>query len=229
MTKNIVFRRFVAYLLDFVIVAGIASCLSYIPFINPSKDVYEATYNEVMDLYKSYEKHEISDENYKEQYVSSYYDLNRLNFSYMVINLTTLLAYFGIFQWIMDGQTLGKRIMRLRVVSKDDSKDVSCFSFLIRSIILNNIVITVLQLCVLFLYPVNQYYMIYSNINMVGYVLNYVILFLLLVRVDHRGLHDLIASTKVVSLDDVQEEVVEEASFVEVKPESKSSRKKNRV
>lgn len=233
MKQNIVFRRFVAYLIDFFIVAGIASCISYISFLNPQKDAYEEKYNEVLSLYERLEQDEISQEEFTNEYISLYYDLNHLDMNYVVINLIVLIAYFGVFQWQGKGQTLGKRLMKIRVVSKDEKKPVGWVSYLIRTVVLNNIIITLLQIAILYFYDINSYYPIYSNINLVGYVLIYIILFLFLIRKDHRGLHDLIAGTNVVFTEEIGEEKKEEipeATFEEVteKPLEKPNHSKEK-
>lgn len=233
MKQNIVFRRLIAYFIDFFIVAGIASCISYIPFLNPQKDAYEKKYNEIISLYEKLEQNVISQDEYTNEYISLYYDLNHLDLNYMIINLIVLIAYFGVYQYQGNGQTLGKKLMKIRVVSKDEKKSVGLLSYLIRCVVLNNIVITLLQVAILCFYSVDHYYFIYSNINLAGYVLIYVILFLFLVRKDHRGLHDLIAGTNVVFVEEerfVKQEEIPEANYEEVKKrkETKSSNSKRK-
>ena len=96
---------------------------------------------------------------------------------------------------------------------------------MIRTLVLNNIIITLLEIFVLFLFSANDYYPLYSNINLVGYILLYIIAFFFLVRSDHRGLHDLIASTKVVMVSPSDEEEIQEAKYEEVLKKPKKSTK----
>ena len=43
-----------------------------------------------------------------------------------------------------------------------------------------------------------NYFDVYQNVNLVGNVITYIIIFMIIVRNDGRGLHDYIANTKVV-------------------------------
>lgn len=232
MKNNIILKRFIAYLIDFVIVAGIASCFSYLSILNPNRNLYERKYNEVLTLFEQYEQGGVTQEDYEQQYIPMYYDLNRLNVNYAIINLVVLIGYFGIFQWQFGGKTIGKKFMKIKVLQNKDNCKPGIVSFFIRTVVLNNVIITILQLIVLFVCNVNNYYVIYSNVNLVGYVLLYILVFLMFVRTDHRGLHDMIAGTKVVldEVDEKKEEISEtkmkdedekipEAKFEEVKKE----------
>lgn len=216
--KNLNLSRVVAYLIDIIIVGAIASVFSYIPFLNPERIDYEKQYDALMEIYQSYRDGNMKEEEYMTQYTSFYYDLNRLNVNYTVINLVVLVAYFGVFQWQRNGKTIGKKLMKIKVVSHNE-KPLGFVSYLIRSIILNNIIITILQLIVLFIFSKEQYYIIYSNINLVGYILLYINVFLVFIRQDKRGLHDLVAGTKVVSI--FESETVPEAQYTEVKETKK--------
>ena len=98
----------------------------------------------------------------------------------------------------MNGQTFGKKVMKIQVISVNEQKKVGGISYFLRAIIQNNILITVIQIVILFTFTKDNYYMIYNNVNMVGYILLYFIVFLVLVRKDSRGLHDLLAGTQVI-------------------------------
>lgn len=222
--NNIVIKRLMAYFIDFIIVALIASCFSYLSFINPNRVQYEEKYQEILTLYDKLEQKEITKEEYEAKYYTLYYDLNHLNINYAFINLVVLIGYFGIFQWQSGGQTIGKRILKIKITTKED-KNPSVVSYLIRTLVLNNIIITLLEIFVLFLFSANDYYPLYSNINLVGYILLYIIAFFFLVRSDHRGLHDLIASTKVVMVSPSDEEEIQEAKYEEVLKKPKKSTK----
>jgi len=218
--NNILIRRFLAYLFDFMVVSLITAFIAYLPFLNPFRNSYTQKYNEMVELIHKYEKEEVSLEEYEVKYREMYYDLNSFNINYTIVDIVVLIAYFGIFEWQWKGQTLGKKLMKIKVTSVDD-KPVGVFSYCVRAVILNNIVITFLQLLVILFFNKDTYYPIYSNINLVGYVLLYLIVFFALVRKDQRGMHDLITGTQVVLENSSKEEEV----VVIKKKESKKSTK----
>lgn len=225
--KNVTFRRILAYLIDLFIVSVIASLIAYIPFLNPGRDDYDKSYNAVLELFSKYQNEEISLDEYENEFTAMSYDLNKSNISYTVINLVVIIAYFGVFQWQRKGKTLGKQIMKLKIVSMKEKEEVSFVSYLIRAIILNNVIISVLQIIVLFCFSKENYYALYNNLNLVGYILIYVMAFLVFIRQDHRGLHDLITGTKVTSQEETEDtnKEIPEATIKEVKDEKKKSTK----
>ncbi len=219
--KNLVFRRFLAYVVDIIIVSAISSLLAMIPFLNPQQADYDALYKEVSDVLST----EITDENSEEitqRYEALYYDLNRANVNYVVIHVVVLIAYFGVFQWQNKGQTLGKRILKLRVVSANE-KERGFFSYFLRAVLLHNILITIGQIVVILVMSKENYYLVYNSFNTAGYVILYSILFCMVLRSDHRGIHDLLAQTKVV----MEEDPAEMTSVKMVRPsnEQKDSKK----
>lgn len=230
--KNVTLRRFGAYLIDLLIVGIIGSFFSYVSVLNPNANEYEQTYQEILSLYERYSNNEITLDEYQTEYISLSYDLNRSNVVYTCFNLVLLLLYFVVVPVVMAGQTVGKKLLHLKVVTYQDNGSVGIISYLVRAIIQNNILITVVQLGIILYFTKDNYYTIYNNVNMVGYILLYLIVFLVLVRKDKRGLHDLAAGTKVISLEDYlidHEEKPNEVLVEEVKDEKKPTSKKKKA
>ena len=198
--KNITMRRFGAYLIDLVIIGIIGTCFSYFPLLNPKEEEYEKVYQDVLTLYERFDNNELTMDEYQQEYISLSYDLNRSNVVYTTFNLVLLVLYFVFVPFFMNGQTFGKKVLHLKVVSHQEEK-VSIVSYFIRAIVQNNILITIAQIGIIFYFTKENYYTIYNNVNMVGYVLLYLIVFLVLVRKDKRGLHDLLSGTKVILVD----------------------------
>ena len=76
-----------------------------------------------------------------------------------------------------------------------------------------NILIPIFELIIVYVMSADTYYPVYQNINLVSYIILYITLFVMLVRQDGRGLHDLLANT--IVLDDALINQVEEAVIVE--------------
>ncbi len=196
--KNVTFRRLGAYLIDLVIIGILGIGISYFPILQENEKEYEAVYQEVLQLYDSYSNNEITSNEYQEKYMNMSYDLYRSNYLYTIVQLVIILLYFTFVPYFMNGQTFGKKVMKIQVISVNEQKKVGGISYFLRAIIQNNILITVIQIVILFTFTKDNYYMFYNNVNMVGYILLYFIVFLVLVRKDSRGLHDLLAGTQVI-------------------------------
>ncbi len=214
--KNMYFRRFLAYVIDIIFVGALTSVISLIPFVSPNEEAYNQAADQLVELVNHYE--EKDEKTFQDEYIAISYDLNRANINYIVLNVVVIIAYFGIFQWQRNGQTFGKRIMKIRVVPAGENK-LSFLSYFVRTVVLHNVIITILQVLVLLFMTKENYYLYYQNINLVGYVFMMILLLCMFIRNDRRGLHDLIARTNVVMEDAPLEDAVI------VKPEEKKPKK----
>lgn len=119
-SSNVALKRIVAYLIDYLVITLISSALVYITFINPRYDEYVETsqaYNEVLQKY--YDK-EIDANELTEQTKELSYELNSSGYVYTIGNIIIIFLYYGVFVYFTKGQTLGKRIMGIRIVSNKE-------------------------------------------------------------------------------------------------------------
>lgn len=196
MKNSTILKRIGAYLIDLLVITLFSMIITRISFINPKYDEYvEASekYNEMLNDYYD-KKIEISEFNDKVSEIS--YDLNKNGYVYLISDIVVIILYFGVFNFVSKGQTLGKRIMNLQIVSAKD-KPLKIYNYLIRCIILNGIImdiVTLIAIC----FSRSKYYDIYSigsNINM---IIQVAIFISIMFSVSGRGLHDFLAGTKVI-------------------------------
>ena len=191
------FKRVGAYILDILIVSLIVYLLSFIPFLNPNHNAYTEKYNELLNLQQQYTNNEISTEDYETAFKPIAYEIQSLETNYVVIDLVIVLLYFAVLQYFCKGQTIGKKLFQIRVVSNDKTP-LTIVNYLLRSIVLNNVLISIILQCVIHFMNSENYFNVYQNVNLVGNIITYIIIFMIIVRNDGRGLHDYIANTKVV-------------------------------
>ena len=221
------FKRLLAFILDILIVSLVVTLLSYIPFLNPNRDAYSEKYNELVNVYEQVEKNEISQEEYNEAAIPISYELYRLNIPTILVDIVCSLLYFGVLPFFMDGQTIGKRLFQLRVVSAND-KPLNIVNYLLRAVVLRNILISLVLLAVIYFMDASNYYNVYQNVNLVGYIIMYINLFMIVMRQDNRGLHDFVANTKVVftqeEMENRLEKIEEEQKVLEKELEKKPAK-----
>ncbi len=227
------FKRLGAYVFDILIVSTLVTLLSYLPILNPNRMQYSEKYNELVNVYEQYSKEEISEEEYTEAGIPITYELYRLNVYYVIIDIVVVLLYFGVLPYFLKGQTLGKRLFQLRIVGIKD-KPLSIVNYLLRCIVLNNVLISIALQCIVHIMSVDNFYAVYQNVNLVGYIILYISLFMVIVRRDGRGLHDMVANTKVVYIGETQKDQIAEEqkvmeSEMEVKPKEPKKEKKEKV
>ena len=221
------FKRLLAFILDILIVSLVVTLLSYIPFLNPNRDAYSEKYNELVNVYEQVEKNEISQEEYNEAAIPISYELYRLNIPTILVDIVCSLLYFGVLPFFMDGQTIGKRLFQLRVVSAND-KPLNIVNYLLRAVVLRNILISLALLAVIYFMDASNYYNVYQNVNLVGYIIMYINLFMIVMRQDNRGFHDFVANTKVVftqeEMENRLEKIEEEQKVLEKELEKKPAK-----
>ena len=128
------------------------------------------------------------------------YKLNKLGSFNSIITLICTLLYFGLFQYLLKGQTIGKKILKLKVVSASNKK-INILNYILRSLIVNDVLLN--GVGVIFLLTTSKKVYLQAN-NILGILISIseaIIIFLVVSRDDHRGLHDLLFNTQVIDLD----------------------------
>ena len=152
------------------------------------KKISEKEYNKIVeDLNKRYEK------------IEKEYGYQLLKYSTIptIINLMCILLYFVVIQFSFNGQTLGKKLLKLRIVS-NNKKELTIFNYFIRSLIVNEVFINVLNVICILVLSKNSYFAYNQVIYIITYILEMAILFTIAFDKNARGLHDYISNTKVI-------------------------------
>lgn len=249
---NKLFRRFVAYTIDMMVILLVTESLSGVPYINKQLDDYNKYYQEYLVIYNYYfsfkndlnskfKDEELSkeeydslveeydgyvdilseyyvdgslsqdnyvklndniDKNFNDAYLQYYYKIDKNSICYFVVYLIVVLAYFILFNKYTDGQTLGKKLMRLKIVNSKDVQDkVPIWSYIVRALILYQPIYYIIKLVGINFMNVNMYYDVTSNVYYIHELLNLLILVMVMLKIDGRGLQDLLARTRVVLYD----------------------------
>ena len=158
------------------------------------KDKTEVTQEEIDSL-----KENISN-SYTDQFYDINYRLEKNSITADIISIVMIIIYVGILPVFTNGQTIGKRLLRLKVVTKDE-KEAGFIRHTVRGLILYQSIFTILQMIFVGTLSVDHYYTALDFVTIARDLVTYIILFMVMVRVDGRGLHDFVAGTKVVMLD----------------------------
>ena len=187
-------KRIFAYIIDYLIVSFIAALLfAGIPAFKESNEELLNKTDEYIEVMTTSGSSEI-DADYELQYL---YDSSRAMIPMNVISCGLMLLYFGVFAYISNGQTLGKKIFKIKVVSDKGSKP-NPNAFMIRTVIITNIIPSIASiLCTLYLSKSN--WLVWYNItSYISELVIFLILGFMIIRDDEKGLHDIICKTNVV-------------------------------
>ena len=228
MNRRLLLKRVLAYLIDVLIIMLFASMLSRVGFLNPQIDSYQKEYKSFTQIVEKYQKKNITRKEYEKQYNKMYYKIQKNSIYSNSINVVLIVLYFGCFQTITKGQTFGKKIMKFQVVDKS-GKDAKWYQYLLRSIFLYSFLYYILISLGTFIFSVSDFSYYSSIVYYLNTMLEVIILYFILTREDGRGLHDLIAATKVIYLNEEEDKVID-AEIIEekasVKKTTKSVKKK---
>ena len=205
--KAVSYKRILAYLIDIFIVTVISSLLTM--FI-PVTEEYQKANDEFQDVMEKFVNNEIENEDYLLKINDISYVINKESISFSVVSVVITIIYFVVFAYYMNGQTVGKKIMKIKIISTDDSK-LTMNKLLIRSLIIDSILLNIISILTILFMNKSLYiktYEISSTIFMWVYAATFA---MILFRKDGRGLHDLLAKTIVVSS---EENIISEASIV---------------
>lgn len=187
-------QRLGAYIIDILLVSTLFTLITM--FIPANKNLTNAT-EEQVKLYETYLKGEISSKEYLTTTVKLDYKVQRNQIPYSILELVFIIVYFIVFQFYNKGQTLGKKLFKIRVVRKDDTR-ISMNDLALRSLMSLNLVSSILTMVFCLVGSLSVYTISSLIIEVIQTTLMIVTVVMVLVRNDGRGLHDFIGGTKVV-------------------------------
>ena len=193
--KSYFLPRALAYVIDIILIILISSIITT---MIPANKNYDKAFKEYTKLQDKLTSKKITAEDYFKKSVPVVYDMDYNNVPSMIIQVTVLVLYFVVFQAINKGQTIGKKIMKIKIISTDGN-DLSMNQVAVRAVIVNSIFINLLLVGSVLFSNRDIYY--YISLGLQGFEGLIIItsLIMILFRTDGKGLHDVLAKTQVVS------------------------------
>ncbi len=190
-------RRLIAYIIDITLVSFIACAVASIKVLNPYYDNYIDSYDAFNETLSNISEDNIEEILTSDRLINQFQDCLKYSTYQTGISLACYLLYFVGFQKWNKNQTVGKKLMRLKVVSTSSKESVSIWQYLVRTIIAYNIFTTVLSMPISLYLKGKPFLITIVTINIIGYIITYIDYLVVLIRKDSRALHDLLGSTKV--------------------------------
>ena len=165
------------------------------------------------------------------------YKISKANVYQSIISFVVYVLYLGVVQWLMKGQTLGKKLFKLKVVNKNDiDKKVPLWNYLLRAVFVSELLLIGTDLILAMVLDLNPYLTANYWISNLRYIYEMAFLIVLIIRDDQRSVHDLLLNTRVALFDKSGNEVKDvlfleedekEEETKEEKKDIKKSTKKN--
>lgn len=192
--KALFVQRFIAFLLDIFILSSIASLISY-PFLD-AKSINKLNKNS-SEVIEKYTTGEIDMNTYVDEAKGISYQLSQKQGVISLVTLFLSVLYFIVYQYYNNGQTVGKKVMKIKVVSSTD-KEITMNSFIFRSLIVNSILVDMISFAIVIFGNETTYFYGVAICGIIKYTLLLICGFMAMWSKSGMGLHDIIAHTIVV-------------------------------
>ena len=123
-----------------------------------------------------------------------------LNLLYMLVFQDYIVAPFAqilVYQFYNKGQTLGKKLFKIKVVS-NDFKELTMDNYIYRSFIINSLLIDIIIFSLMIFASETIWLIGVGMLEVINYILLFICGFMVIFNKDGRGLHDLLGNTKVI-------------------------------
>lgn len=195
MKKALFSQRLIAFIIDMLFIILVSSLLSS-PFVDTKK--MEKYQTEEMTILENYNNEKISANEYFESYMTVYYKIMRDSGILSLITILLEVIYFVVFQLCNNGQTYGKKIMKIKVVS--DEGDLNMNQMIFRSLLSNYILVNLITFMFM-LFTSKRVYLISSmSMQSIQYLLMFISMIMIVSNKDGSAIHDKLAHTKVVKI-----------------------------
>lgn len=189
-------QRIISYLVDLFI---ITLAVSIITFFIPTSEAYNNAIKESSEASSSYIAGDIDSDEYIRIYGETNYTIAHESVIFTVVNLLVIVAYFGTYSYYNNGQTLGKKLMKIKI-STIDGKNPGHFTLILRTIVIYGVITNVLSLLMLPFITADMYIYTIGSLEFIQSIFVFVTILMVMFRKDGRGLHDFISNTKVVTI-----------------------------
>ena len=131
-------KRLFAYILDIIIITMISSLI--FSMFDSARVAYQQTSQELLDFFQTSGSAQIDMDVLNDLLYRNAYDSRILT----IIEMAVTVLYFGVIQFIANGQTLGKYLLKIRVKAVDD-KTLNPGLFILRTIVLHNVLFNLIS------------------------------------------------------------------------------------
>ena len=193
MKKATFTNRLLAYLIDSIIVLLVSSIIA-IPLT--SKKI-ESLEKELKTITKEYTNQNIDMNTYLEKTQDLNYQIQKCSVSTNVVYLIVSIIYYVVFQYLNKGKTLGKKLIKIKVVNKEGNTP-SLYQMILRTFITNQIFTYLVTILLVLLATKEQFLSLYQTLNSLATIFIIVSALMILYTNNLQGLHDKMAKTLVV-------------------------------
>ena len=185
--------RACAYVIDSIIVFLLSVAIS---MGLPQDKNHEKYVDEYEKIQIEYKEKKITKDQYMARSKDVVYDIDYTNTPSTIVTVVILILYYIVCQFFYKGKTLGKKLMKLKVVSTEG--DLTINQIALRALFVDSVLINVLLIGSVLFIGRGYYYYASLSLQTLDSILVIAALVMILFRKDGRGFHDIIPKTRVI-------------------------------
>ena len=188
--------RIKAYLIDLVVILVI-----YVISTNviPKSDLLKKYKSEERELRENYVEQKISTSEYTKKYEVLYYNISHESKINDLVYIGSLIIYFVVIPFFLNGQTLGLFLNRLRIERFTIGK-LHMWQLLIRNVVIVGLGYSIFRVTLVYFLDAKIYYKVLMGISIIQILLLFLSWIMVIRKKEKRGLHEILSNTEVVSL-----------------------------
>ncbi len=191
--KALFLQRFLAFLIDILFVSFLATLITA-PFVDSKK--ISNLEKKSAEIIEKFQNKELDNTGYLQEYTDIYYRLAR---SSGLVSLTTIvinILYFVVYQIYTKGQTLGKKLLRIRIVPTEGELFMN--QMLFRAFIANFILFDIVSFGIMLFSPRRIYLYMIILLEMIQWIVTFISVVMIMTRKDGCAIHDKLTHTVVL-------------------------------
>lgn len=193
--KALFSQRFVAFMIDLILVSFITSLVTA---IIPTNSSIDKLYDQQVKIVENYTTGKITVQEYVNQLVDINYDIAKQTGIITLVSIAISLLYYVLYVYRNDGQSIGKKMMKIKIQKKDKDKELTMNDLLFRTMILQGTLVSIIGFCTILFLDKDTYLATNSLLNLIQYSILIISFFLVAFTKERQGLHDMVAKTEVV-------------------------------
>ncbi len=198
--KALFSQRFVAFMIDLILVSFITSLVTA---IIPTNSSIDKLYDQQVKIVENYTNQKITMQEYVNQLVDINYDIAKQTGIITLVSIAISLLYYVLYVYKNDGQSIGKKMMKIKIQKKDKDKELTMNDLLFRTMILQGTLVSIIGFCTILFLDKDTYLATNSLLNLIQYSILIISFFLVAFTKERQGLHDMVAKTEVVCTNNV--------------------------
>ena len=187
-------QRIGAYLVDMILLSFFVTMLT---FWIPTSEEYKEAVKESNELIDKLLDEDQDFDEYYDKSMRVRYTLDKETIIPTLIQSVLIVGYFATFAYYNNGQTLGKKLFKIKLAPTDDN-ELNHYRLIGRAIFIEGVLSSILSVIFLLFIKYKQYAITVGVISMLQLLFTIVCLIMVISRKDKKGLHDIIFRTKVI-------------------------------